>query len=152
MGEGRGMWTGVVIGALGVAVIALIVAVVVLAGEDENGDEGENVTATETVAERVLIAEPYGETEEEPAELIFSVNGDLRGENLEWQGWGEETASAAGTFVMRDGGVEIPVTGNVEVSDLTECEGSQYYTTADVTLGSEAPFQPGALGFGTPCD
>jgi hypothetical protein len=90
----------------------------------------------------------------EPAELVFSVNGDLTAEELEWSDWGEPTATASGTFLVRDAarGGSGPVEGSLEVTNIHVCQGENYYTRGTATLPPEASFQPMELRFSTPCE
>ena len=114
------------------------------------------MTSTEEpVADTVYVQELFTNKKvEEPTRLVFSVNGDLVGEDLRWENWGSDVATATGSFVARNyeqGGSEI-VTGGLVATDLRLCAGAGYYTRLRPSLPGSAPFQPRPATFDTPCD
>lgn len=100
-----------------------------------------------------IISDPFSKASAKPSGFIFSVNGDLAAEELNWSGWGQESAVGRGRFFVRDyenGGSDI-TNGVMVVSKLKACGGDLYYTQSTVTFaeGSE-PSRDVSLS--TPCD
>ena len=100
------------------------------------------------------MTDPLGKRSSEPSTFAFSVDGDLVGQDLQWSGWGSDPATATGTLVERTGGSlkTVPVEGTVTLRGLTDCRGARYYARANVTVPASAPFQPGAITLGSPCE
>ena len=99
-----------------------------------------------------FIRDLTGQEFSEPEEFRFSVNGDLIGTDLSWTGWGDAEAEGAGELRFVDSQTEPPVSvpGVVTFTVLSECEGRNYYTHAEVDADN-APFQPTPLDYPTPC-
>lgn len=142
------LWLGALIGFLGAAVIALAVAVIALSGGDDDGDGGQ-----ETQPERqVFISDVTGNRSAEPSSLVFSLNGDLEGSELQWQGWGEDQATATGTFTVRQSGGQstIDLPGTLTVNGRVPCGAESYDSQGSVVLEGTTE-QPVIPDFTVPC-
>jgi hypothetical protein len=121
---------------------------------------GETKTVTETVAgggsstTPAFIVDVLGKRSERPSELAFSVDGDLVAKDLVWKDWGEDTATATGTFVFSPAPHTSTTTvhGSLTATDLERCRAVSYYTTTRLTFDGRPPFRPRVPRLSTPCD
>jgi hypothetical protein len=89
-----------------------------------------------------------------PSRLIFSVDGDLEAEHLEWMDWGSPITVGSGTFLFRSypSNAVAAVPGTVTLSERVTCNGKFYYR-AGVVHAPGAPFKPySPTSFTTPCN
>jgi hypothetical protein len=89
-----------------------------------------------------------------PATYRFSVDGDLIAKSLDWQAWGEPTATAFGTIAEHSAnGLVDTFSGSVTASAPRTCNGARYYTEVMAHVPKQAdlvPTEPTKLS--TPCD
>ena len=142
------LWLGALIGFLGAAVIALAVA-----GDRALRRRRRWRRWAGTQPERqVFISGVTGNRSAEPSSLVFSLNGDLEGSELQWQGRGEDQATATGTFTVRQSGGQstIDLPGTLTVNGLVPCGAESYYSQGSVVLEGTTE-QPVIPDFTVPC-
>lgn len=93
--------------------------------------------------DRTFVADIAGDPLLEPESLTWGAHAELR--ELEWDGWGDYTATAAGSLYYADahGSCEVPV--RVKLSQREVVPGGWLYvhTTVEATdIGSAAEIGP----------